>query len=390
MAPYHNLMELTIQEARKGGIGLDDLMTDLFETMLRTEREVFLREESTEENKGNGYYTRSMPSFHGKLSLRVPRDRLGHFQPMMLEMVRKQSATCAELALSLYAKGLSTRMVEEVVETCFGEKMSSSKVSALAQSIQPVRERWQQRPLQQEYFALMIDALRLHVRRDTVDHEACFLVLGILPSGRREILGMYLFPEEGAYAWREVFRDLQNRGCIRTHLLISDELTGIREAVQELYPAARHQLCLVHRLRSLVNHVRADRKQELVSDFQAVFALDDPANTVEMIEKRLESFLCKWERHIPGLRKKLDPEKLSHYAAFVHFPLQVRRMLYTTNWIERLNRTIRKVTNRVGVFPTPDSLQNLVYLALEHAHKNLSRHIPAFTLHVLPHYTPIS
>lgn len=238
MAPYHNLMELTIQEARKGGLGLEDLMTDLFETMLKTERELFLREESSADNKGNGYYTRSMSSFHGKLSLRVPRDRLGHFQPMVLDIVRKQSETCAELAL--YAKGLSTRMVEEVVETCFGEKMSSSKVSSLAQSIQPVRERWQQRPLRQEYFALMIDALRLHVRRDTVEHEACFLVLGLLPSGRREVLGIYLFPEEGAYAWRDVFADLQARGCTRTHLILSDELKGIREAVQDAYPAARH------------------------------------------------------------------------------------------------------------------------------------------------------
>ena len=329
-----------------------------------------------------------MPSFHGKLSLRVPRDRLGVFQPMLLDIVRQQSQTCSELALSLYAKGLSTRMVEEVVEQCFGEKMSSSKVSALAQSIQPVREQWQQRPLKREYFALMIDALRLHVRRETVDHEACFLVLGIHPNGQREVLGMYLFPEEGAYGWREVFMDLRARGLVHTSLIISDELSGITEAVRDAYPSTRHQLCLVHRLRTLVNHVRADRKAELVKAFQEVFALDDPYNTLEAVEQRLESFLRKWERCIPNLRKRLSVDKLPHYAAFLHFPVQVRRMLYTTNWIERLNRTIRKVTHRVGVFPSTDSLQNLVFLALEHAHKNLHRHIPAFTLHLLPTFNP--
>lgn len=379
-------MANAIREAQKEPKSLDVLMVEIFEMMMKVERELFL-ETSTDKNKGNGYYERFVPSFHGKLAVRVPRTRLGIFNPLMLEVARSQSETCSELALQLYAKGLSTRSVEEIVGSIFGEKMSASKVSDLAQRLQPIREAWQERILSGDYFALQIDALRLHVRRENVYHEACFLVMGVRPDGKREVLGMYLFPEEGAHAWREVFQNLLDRGLRGTCLVISDELKGIVEAVKTYFSSAKHQLCLVHRERNLINHVRAEKKQEFAHDFRTVFALDDPNNSLDAIEQRLQVFVEKWRPVIPNLPKVLDPEKLEYYATFLHFPFHVRRMIYTTNWIERLNRQIRKVTKRVAAFPSPDSLLNLVFMAIDQFQKGCyNRHIPAFYQYIKPLY----
>lgn len=387
MKSYSSLIGLSITEAQKDGVPFDRLMTEMFESVLLAERDVFLKEQkcTRKNNKGNGYYHRFVPSFQGKLRVAIPRDRIGAFQPLFLELARQQSARCGELALQLYAKGLSTRAVEGIVEQLFGERMSASKVSEIAQSLQPLREAWQERPLDNAYAAVMIDALRLNVRRENVYLEACFLVLGTKPDGRREILGMYLFPEEGANAWRTVFEDLRNRGLKHAPLFISDELTGIREAIAEYYPRARHQLCLVHRKRNLMVHIRSDRKAEFSRDFNAVFALDDPQNTEEAIAQRLTAFIAKWKRHVPNLETKLEADKVPHYAAFLMFPFHVRRMVYTTNWIERLNAQIRKVTKRVSAFPSPDSMFNLVFMAIHPMEQGAySRQIPGFRTHVLP------
>jgi transposase-like protein len=289
--------------------------------------------------------------------------------------------------LELFSSGLSTRSVERIVGSLFGEKMSAAKVSEIAQQIQPVREAWQQRPLGNGCFAIQIDAIRLHVRRQEVYNEACFIVMGIRPDGKREILGLYLFPEEGAHAWREVFADLIARGLNRIGLVISDGLQGIIEAVEEYYPGARHQLCLTHRKRNLITHIRSDKQKEFSDDFSHVFAVDDPANTLERIEARLLTFREKWKPHIANIDSCLETGKLKNYAAYLQFPAPVRRMLYTTNWIERLNAHIRKITKRVPAFPTTDSLLNLVFMATQHFEDGpYKRHIPDFYKHLKPLY----
>ena len=263
--------------------------------------------------------------------------------------------------------------------------MSASKVSEIAQSLQPIREAWQERPLKNEYATVMIDALRLNVRRDDVYLEACFLVLGTKPDGKREILGMYLFAEEGAHAWKEVFGDLRMRGLTDIPLIISDELTGIIDAVSECYPKARHQICLVHRKRNLMIYVRSDRKAEFNADFNDVFQIDAFENSEKHIAKRRPGFIAKWKRHIPNLETKLEAEKIRYYGAFLSFPREVRRMVYSTNWIERLNCQIRKVTKRVPSFPNPDSLFNLVFMAMQPFEDGCyKRQIPAFREYVMP------
>jgi transposase-like protein len=381
---YSSLIGLTIKEAQKDGIPFDRLMTDMFESVLLAERDVFLREQTTKD-KGNGYYHRFVPSFQGKLRVAVPRDRLGAFQPLFLELARQQSSRCGELALQLYGAGLSTRRVEQIVEQMFGERMSASKVSEIAQSLEPLRRAWQERPLANEYASLMIDALRINVRREQVYLEACFLVLGTKPDGRREVLGMYLFAEEGAHAWRQVFADLRDRGLHHVPLIVSDELSGITEAVAECFPRALHQLCLVHRKRNLMVHIRSDRKEEFSRDFNDVFRIDQQSNTVEAVGERLKVFIEKWQRHISNLEEKLAAEKLLHYCAFLAFPVSVRRMVYSTNWIERLNREIRKVTKRVSAFPNPTSLFNLVFMAMQPLQDGpYRRQIPAFRESILP------
>lgn len=386
---YQTLFEMAIREAQISPVPFGDMVTEIFEIIMKLEREMFLKETDIGEdrNKANGFYNRFIPSFQGKLDIRIPRDRKGAFSPLLLEVARHQSEKCSELALELFTSGLSTRKIETVIQTMFGEKMSASKVSDIAQKIQPIREAWQKRTLDDGFFAIQIDAIRLHVRRKEVYNEACFIVMGIRPDGKREILGIYLFPEEGAHAWREVFSDLIDRGLRRIDLVISDELKGIVEAVEEYYPGAKHQLCLIHRKRNLINRIRADKKKEFSDGFNYIFSVDDPENGLERIEERLMAFTEKWKPHISNIDSCLEIGKLKNYAAFLHFPVGIRRMVYTTNWIERLNAHIRKITKRVPAFPSPDSLLNLVFMATQHFEDGpYKRHIPAFYKHLKPLY----
>jgi transposase-like protein len=244
--------------------------------------------------------------------------------------------------------------------------MSASKVSEIAQRVEPLREAWQKRPIRKDATVLMADAIRMNVRiGDSVYNGACHIVIAIFADGTREVLGLWFFPEESASAWTEVFNDLKQRGLPDAFpLFISDELTGIIDAVKQCF-SCYHQICLVHRKRNLITHVRSDQKAEFSKDFNAVFSIDSADNAIEKIESRLETFLIKWERSVPNLRTKLAREKLQNYAAFLHFPVVLRRTLYTTNMIERLNAQIRKVTKRTPAFPTTNSMLNLVYLAVQ-------------------------
>jgi transposase-like protein len=367
MPVYQTLLSSAIIEARKENIGLDALAVQMFQSLMDVDRELFLGEQmqSGKENKGNGYYQRSLPSFLGKLTIAVPRDRQGKFTPLLLEIATNDASRTADLALQMYAKGLSTRDIEDIIRNIFGASMSASKVSEIAQRVEPLREAWQQRPITKEVIAIMADAIRMNVRIDNaVYNGACHIVIAIYADGTREVLGLWFFPEESSSAWSEVMQDLKTRGLSAVPLVISDELTGIVNAMRDSL-SCQHQLCLVHRKRTLITHVRSDRKAEFSTDFNAVFDIDAANNSLELIEGRLEAFHQKWEKSVPNIRTKLAREKLSNYAAFLHFPVALRRMIYTTNMIERLNAQIRKVTKRTPAFPSEKSMLNLVYLAVQ-------------------------
>ena len=203
MKVYQTLLNSAILEARKERIGLDHLAVHMFQSLMEIDREMFLLEQKTTHvhNKGNGYYRRSLPSFLGKLDIAVPRDRRGMFSPTLLSIATHEANRTADLALQMYAKGLSTRDIEDIIQNIFGASMSASKVSEIAQRIQPLREAWQLRPIKKDIAVLMADAIRMNVRvGESVYNGACHIILGIYEDGTRDILGLWFAPEESSAA----------------------------------------------------------------------------------------------------------------------------------------------------------------------------------------------
>ena len=359
---YQSLLGETIHDlVTQKKLGIEQIMTQVMESIMQAERELFLQ--TADANKGNGYYSRLVKTFQGQLQLRVPRDRQGFFRPLMLEVLQQDNERLEQLALSLYSQGVSHRGVKAIFSEIFQTAISPGKLSQLVKAFEPHRQAWCQRKLASHYHAVLIDAVHQPIRRDTVACEALYVVVGLTPDFTREILGFYQLPQETAAGWETVFADLTARGLTCAGLVLSDELSGIEQAVATGLPHHHHQLCLLHKIRNLMLRVRHSVKGELANDWQHVLGLDDPMHTAEVFKQRLSAFIDKWSTHYPRIRRQLPEEKWSYYAAYLAYPFSVRRMLYTTNWIERLNKEIRKVIRHVNSFPNAEAALNLVFMA---------------------------
>ena len=243
--------------------------------------------------------------------------------------------------------------------------MSPSQLSQLVKLFETDRLAWQQRRLEDEYHVILIDAIHHSIRRGTVEKEAIYVVMGLKKDFSRDILGLYLLPTESASGWKAVLQDLTHRGVQRVGLVLSDELSGIETAVEAMLPHRYHQICLLHKIRELLAAVRHRDKAALASDWNALLGLDQADYRPEQFEKRLSAFIQKWRKKYPSIKNKLPEHKWRYYHAYLHYPVPIRRMVYTTNWIERCNKEIRKITRHVNSFPTPNAALNLVFMVLK-------------------------
>ena len=358
---YQTLLADTIKDiVVNKKLTMDEIMEQVMDSLMLAERDVFLA--NAKANKGNGYYPRFINSLQGKLLLQVPRDRLGDFHPLVLEIIKQDSARLQDLALTLYSQGVSHRGVKQVFESVFATQVSPSKLSQLVKAFEPHRQAWQTRPLEDSYHVILIDAIHHAVRRGTVASEAVYVVMGLKRDFTREILGLYLLPHESAAGWESVFSDLRDRGVKQVGLVLCDELSGIEHAIKSQLPHVHVQLCLVHKVRRLLLRARHQDKAALVSDWRDVLGLDEPEHNVDTFCQRMEAFIDTWATKYPGIKRQLPSHKWCYYSAYLHYPFALRRMLYTTNWVERLNKAIRKVTHHVNSFPSPDSALNLVFM----------------------------
>jgi len=360
--------------SEQDNISLGDLAAEAMDALMSIERKRFLASEAQGDNKGNGYYTRTATILTQKVSLRVPRDRKSAFSPMMLEVMKRESSRMDTLLLTLYARGLSQRDISEALRDVYGVSCSPSRIAGLVKAFEPTRMAWQKRTLKSDYHIIMIDGIRISVRRDTVEKETVYIILGVTPEFRREILGIHVVPEESASAWKEILMDLRSRGVKRVGLVCSDELAGIENAILSAFPDTAIQFCVLHKLRTLMNAVRASKKKECAAAFWKVFAIDRAPDTYNDVARRLDAFLATWGSLYPALKKKLAPERLRWYVAYLRYPPSARRMLYTTNWIERLNRDVRRVTRHALSYPNVDSLLNAVFMVMAHVEEKTYTH----------------
>ncbi len=337
---------------------IEKIVKTVFESILKSERDEFLSDQIG--NKGNGYYERMARSINKYFSLQVPRDRLGLFKPIFLEMIKQQESHIQDLAFKLYVKGLTTRDINDLLKEVYDKNLSPSSVSNITKEFQKQRECWQDRPLDNEYYFIYIDALFIPVRRDTVSKEAFYVVIGLRKDLRRDILGVYDIPMESSEGWREVFKDIKRRGVSKILMIIADGIQYLENVVREEFPGTKLQKCLVHKIRSIILKVRNIHKEEIAKDFKSAFKLEDRYYTIEDGRRNLNDFINKWKKLYPFINNKFKVEHIENYFAYLSFPHQIQRMVYTTNWNERLNKGIRKTQSVRNSFPNVESALNLV------------------------------
>lgn len=350
--------------------GLNEVLEMMLNAMMYSERQAFLTEQSRE-NKANGYRLGKVFGYGAQIELRVPRDRQSYFTPTILALFRDQENYLKEVSFKLYSKGLTTRDISEVMEIIYGSSYSKSKVSNISQSFYAQMESWRERELEKNYLAVYIDGLHVKLKRDGKYKNECFyIILGLKEDYTREVISIVNFPTESAQGWQEVFKDLKKRGLKRIGLIVSDGLSGIEKSIAEEFSGAAHQKCIVHLQRNLKAYVRREDRSELAEDIRNILSPDDAKQTKEKALNMLVDFELKWRKRYKSLGKQILKMEWEPYFTFLDYDIKIRRMLYTTNWIERFNKSCRRTLKIRGAFPNEESVLALITsVAIEKSEK---------------------
>jgi len=319
-------------------------------------------------NSRNGKTNKTVKGKNGDLDLEIPRDRNSSFEPQLIEKRQKRFDGFDEKIISLYARGMTTRDIQAQLEELYGVEISPSFISTVTDAIMPEVRAWQNRPLEPLYPVVFLDAIRIKSRSDgVVQNMAVYLALGINVDGLKEVLGMWIAKTEGAKFWLSVLTDLKNRGLQDIFIATVDGLKGFPDAIETVYPQTQVQLCIVHMIRNSLKYVSWKQRKEMATDLKTIYRAD----TVALAEENLDLFAQKWNATHPTVSKSwyANWERL---IPFFDYPKQIRRVIYTTNAIESMNMSLRKVTKNRGSFPTDDAVFKLLYLALMNITKKWS------------------
>lgn len=312
-------------------------------------------------NSRNGSSPKTLKGEFGNLALATPRDRNGTFEPQIVAKGQRRFEGFDQAIISLYSRGLTTREIEGHLLEIYGVEVSPALVSQVTDAVSADVQVWQNRPLEEVYPIVYFDALWGKVRENgQVAKVAVYLALGITIAGQKEVLGMWAANSEGAKFWLHVLTELKNRGVKDIFIGCVDGLKGFPEAMEAVFPATQVQLCLVHMMRHSLNYVGWKERKAVAADLKAIYR----AATVAEAEQALAAFELKWDRKYPSISKSWRthwPELIT----FLKYPAEIRKAIYTTNAIESLNRSLRKISKNRGVFPHQESLLKLYYLALE-------------------------
>lgn len=322
-------------------------------------------------NTRDGYSKKTMHTSYGDLDLDIPRDRNGEFEP---QVIKKHQNTLTqdmeEKILSMYAKGMTTGDIESHVNELYGTEISDSTISRITDKILPKIKEWQERPLEDLYAVVYLDAIHFHVRSEgRIVKKAVYIVLGIDMDGKKDVLGIYVGENESAKFWLSVLNGLKNRGVKDILIACIDGLTGFTQAISAVFPDTETQHCIIHQIRNTTKFVSYKDIRELMADLKKVYT----ASTEETALENLEDFAQKWDNKYPTISKSWK-EKWATLSTYFKYPEELRKIIYTTNTVEGFNRQLRKVTKNKGVFPTDDSLLKMLYLASMDITRKWTRH----------------
>lgn len=302
-------------------------------------------------NSRNGFYTRGLNTTYGPITLNVPRDRKGEFETGMFEKNKRSTKDIGQMILKLYSSGMTDGQIQEIVDALYSHKYSTSTISVITDAIKEDVVNFKSRKINERYFALFADAIYIPLRRDTVDKEAVFIVLGIDFNGKPEVLAFDIQPSESKESWFNIFQSLIDRGLKSSRILVSDGFTGIDDIVNNLLPGCLYQRCFLHLCRNLMTKVRSQDKYEISQDFMELSKKDNGKEALESFDDFLEKRGTKYSS-INNWASKIN---VNHIFNFYHFPKELRKIVYSNNRIESFNKEIRRNAKAHVQFCTEDA-----------------------------------
>ena len=357
------LQQYDIQSAEDIQDALKDLLGGTIKEMLEVEMDNHLGyvpyERSENQNSRNGYKQKQIRSKYGEATINVPQDRESSFEPKVVKKRQKDISAIDDKIISMYAKGMTTRQISETIEDIYGFEVSEGMVSDITDKLLPEIEQWQNRPLSSIYPIVFIDAVHFSVRDNSIIKKlAAYIILGINEEGRKEVLSIQVGANESSKYWLSILNELKNRGVQDILLLCADGLTGIKESIAVAFPNTEYQRCIVHQVRNTLKYVADKDKKEFATDLKKIYH----AASEETGLARLDEVCTKWDDRYPNAMKSWH-KNWDVISPIFKFSAEVRKVIYTTNAIESLNSTYRKLNRQRSVFPSDTSLLKALYLA---------------------------
>lgn len=349
---------------------MKDMFKDVLEQVMECELEENLGFEKSQraadcadscmqKNYRNGYSKKTVKTQLGEFEVNIPRDRNGNYTPQIIPKYSRNADGMEEKILALYACGMSQRDISEQIKNLYDVEISPELVSKISEKIMPEVNNWQARPLEKVYPFIFMDAIHYKVKQDhQYITKAAYVALGVTLEGTKDILGIWIGGHESSKFWPGVLNDLKSRGVADVYLFCVDGLTGFREAIGAVYPKAQIQRCIIHQIRSSTRYVSYKHIKELMADLKLVYQ----AVTEQEALNHLIGFKEKWGKEYPSCVRSWE-ENWDILSTFYAYPAEIRRIIYTTNIIEGLNRQFRQITKNKPSFINDDSLKKMLYLA---------------------------
>jgi putative transposase len=316
-------------------------------------------------NARNGHSAKTLKGDFGELPLLIPRDRQASFEPQLIAKQQTRWTGFDDKIISLYARGLTVREIQAHLEEMYGTEVSPTLISSVTDAVSDEVKAWQGRPLEPLYPILYLDCLHIKVRdAGAVRVKAVYLAIGVNMDGHKEVLGLWIAQTEGAKFWLQVVTELKNRGVQDIFIACVDGLKGFPEAIETVYPKALVQLCIVHMVRNSLNFVSWKMRKEIAADLKLIYT----ATTAEKAEQELSAFEKKWDKDYASIAQSWR-RNWARVVPFFDYPPEIRKVIYTTNAIESINMSLRKIIKNRSSFPTDEAASKLLYLALN----NISR-----------------
>lgn len=363
------IKELIKQKNLKTAADVQEMLKEMFgktlEQMLEAELENELGyskynyKDKKTDNSRNGHSKKKIRSDFGEIDLTVPRDRNGEFEPVVVKKHQKDVSGIEDQIISMYAKGMTVRDIQEHLSSIYGIEASPALISNITDKLLPVIKEWQNRPLSEIYTMVFLDAIHYKVRADGhIISKAAYMVIGIDIEGQKDVLGIWIGENESAKFWLNVLNELKNRGVKDILILSVDNLSGISEAISASFPETQIQKCIVHQIRNSAKFVSYKDLKKFTTDLKPIYQ----AVSEEEGLRALDIFDEKWGSKYP-LAVKSWRNNWAEISTFFRYPEEIRKLIYTTNIIESYHRQLRKVTKSKSIFPTDDALLKMLYLA---------------------------